>query len=42
MKLDPRIERENLIYTPYSLVDNRATVKLHDRGYFTNDISKLE
>lgn len=41
MKLDPRIERENLIYTPYSLVDNRTTVKLHDRGYFTNDISNF-
>lgn len=39
MKLDPRIEKDTLIYTPYSLADNRTTVILHDRGYFTDDIS---
>lgn len=32
MKLDPRIENENLIYTPFS--DNEANLK--GKGYFTN------
>lgn len=34
MKLDPRIENENLIYTPFS--DN--TVNLKGKGYFANVI----
>lgn len=34
MKLDPRIEKESLIYTPFS--DDK--INLNENGYFANDI----
>lgn len=34
MKLDPRIENESLIYTPFS---NTVDI-LHEKGYFANDL----
>ena len=34
MKLDPRIENESLIYTPFS----KAKINLHEKGYFADDM----
>lgn len=34
MKLDPRIEKDTLIYTPFS----NAQINLHVKGYFTDNI----
>lgn len=34
MKLDPRIENESLIYTPFS----NAHANLHEHGYFAGDM----
>ena len=34
MKLDPRIENEFFIYTPFS----NAKTKLHEKGYFADDM----
>ena len=38
MELDPRIEKESLIYTPFS----KAEINLHEKGYFTNDIMAFD
>ena len=37
MKLDKRIENERLIYTPFTT--NKP--KLHEKGYFTDDITSF-
>ena len=37
MKLDPRIENESLIYTPFS----NAVINLHEKGYFAGDMAKF-
>ena len=34
MKLDPRIEKEYLIYTPFS----KTKINLHEKGYFADDM----
>lgn len=38
MKLDPRIEKDTLIYTPFSMDGTNEMIALHDKGYFSDDI----
>ena len=38
MKLDPRIEKDTLIYTPFSLDGTNEMIAVHDKGYFSDDI----